>query len=125
MQHPQSPIPQILVVLNLRLIATRPNYHPAAIFQKQLDYILSNIGEDVTAQFKKGASIALERAISSGAKLALLKSKSPSCGNGLIYDGTFSGQLTVGDGIAASLLKEHGIMVFTENEIDSLLNEIE
>lgn len=88
------------------------------------DKVFSNIGEDVTAQFRKGASIALERAIKSGAKLALLKSKSPSCGNGLIYDGAFSGKLTVGDGIAASLLKEHGIMVFTENEIEQLFQKI-
>ena len=77
-----------------------------------------------TDQFKKGASIALERALNSGAKLALLKSKSPSCGKGLVYDGTFSGYLTEGDGIAASLLKEHGIMVFTENEIEQLFQKI-
>lgn len=88
------------------------------------DKVFSNIGEDVTTQFRKGASIALERAIKSGAKLALLKSKSPSCGNGLIYDGAFSGKLTVGDGIATSLLKEHGIMVFTENEIEQLFQKI-
>ncbi len=89
------------------------------------DKVFSNIGEDVTAQFKKGASIALERALSSGAKLALLKSKSPSCGKGLVYDGTFSGYLTEGDGITVSLLKKHGIVIYTEHEIDSLLNEIE
>ena len=89
------------------------------------DKVFSNIGEDVTSYFRKGASIALERAIKSGAKLALLKSKSPSCGKKLVYDGTFSGYLTEGDGITVSLLKKHGIVIYTEHEIDSLLNEIE
>ena len=50
-------------------------------------------------------------------KKAILKAKSPSCGNGLIYDGSFTSTLVVGDGITTKLLKENNIEVFTEDEI--------
>lgn len=74
-------------------------------------------GKDVTQHFLKGAYNALETARKYGCKAALLKSKSPSCGNKTIYDGSFTGKLTEGDGVTAKLLKEHSIAVFTENEI--------
>ena len=48
-------------------------------------------------------------------RFAVLKEKSPSCGSGKIYDGTFTKTLTNGDGVTAKLLKEHGICVFGEN----------
>jgi len=50
-------------------------------------------------------------------KEAILKSKSPSCGSGKVYDGTFSGKLIDGDGVTVKLLKENYIKVFTEDEI--------
>ena len=53
-----------------------------------------------------------------GIKKAILKSKSPSCGCGQVYDGTFSGKLTEGHGITARLLMDHQIEVFTENDKD-------
>ena len=54
-------------------------------------------------------------------KKALLKERSPSCGSGKIYDGSFSSTLIDGDGVTSEYLKERGILVFGEGEIDKLL----
>jgi uncharacterized protein YbbK (DUF523 family) len=75
-------------------------------------------GEDKTKEFKLGALKALETASSNSIKMAIMKSRSPSCGVGQIYDGTFSRNLVEGDGISAALLKANGIKVFSENELD-------
>ena len=74
-------------------------------------------GRDVTVALRKGAAEALKIAKLSGCKEAVLKAKSPSCGSGEIYDGSFSGKLVKGDGITAALLKKNGIKVKTEEEI--------
>lgn len=68
-------------------------------------------GIDVTAAYLKGAHHALKVAQSHGATHVILKARSPSCGCGDIYDGTFSGTLTSGDGVTTALLKRHGITV--------------
>lgn len=81
------------------------------------DKVLSCAGRDVTAEFVKGAEIALKTALDNGCTLALMKAHSPSCGKGMIYDGTFSGTLVPGDGVAAELLMKHGIEVISEEEI--------
>ncbi|WP_415714308.1 DUF523 domain-containing protein [Maridesulfovibrio sp.] len=60
--------------------------------------ILSNEGNDVTEKFTRGAEEALKLAKLVGSKKAILKARSPSCGIGRIYDGTFSGKLIDGDG---------------------------
>ncbi|CAM2069722.1 DUF523 domain-containing protein [Sulfidibacter corallicola] len=73
---------------------------------------------DVTEPFTKGAEQALALAVDQGARLAVLKAKSPSCGVGLIYDGSFSGNLIPGSGVTASLLESHDIRVFTEQQIE-------
>ena len=52
-----------------------------------------------------------------GCKKALLKERSPSCGSGTIYDGSFTGTLVPGDGVTAELLKKHGIKVTDENAL--------
>ena len=80
--------------------------------------VVNKEGKDVTAEYEKGAKEALELANKFGCKIAILKAKSPSCGKGEVYDGSFSGQLTKGNGITAKLLMENGIEVFTENEIN-------
>ena len=86
--------------------------------------VVSNVGKDVTNEYKKGAEIALETALENDCKIALMKAKSPSCGVGKIYDGTFSRKLTDGDGITVRLLKENGIKVFDETQIEELLEYI-
>ena len=83
--------------------------------------VISNVGKDVSEEYTKGAKIALETALRNNCKVALMKAKSPSCGSGKIYDGSFSRTLTDGDGITARLLKENGIKVFNETEIDEFL----
>jgi uncharacterized protein YbbK (DUF523 family) len=82
------------------------------------DKVMSKEGRDCTAEFTLGAERTLAIAKALGIKKAILKSKSPSCGCGKIYDGTFSGTLVDGYGKAAELLKKHGIEVVTENDVE-------
>ena len=79
--------------------------------------VYSKLGTDVTEEFTKGAEAVLYMAKLFGAELAILKENSPSCGSGTIYDGSFSGKLTEGDGVTAELLKKHGITVIGEKKI--------
>ena len=87
------------------------------------DKVLMRDGTDVTVNYRNGAEMALERARSFGCTAAVLKARSPSCGKGVIYDGSFSGSLTDRDGVAAELLKNNGIEVYTEEEIHFLLEK--
>ena len=83
--------------------------------------VMMQDGRDVTENYRTGAQKALETALREGCTLAVLKARSPSCGKGEIYDGTFTKTLIFRDGVTAELLKEHGIRVLTEEEILSLL----
>ena len=83
--------------------------------------VVSKDGNDVTDYFVRGAEAVLHKAASCGCRFAILKARSPSCGTGEIYDGTFSGKTVPGDGITAALLKRSNIAVFTENQIDAFL----
>ena len=83
--------------------------------------VFSRDGFDRTAQYLKGANEVLRLARFFGCEAALLKERSPACGSGKIYDGSFSGTLTDGDGICAALLKKHGITVYGESRIDEFL----
>lgn len=76
--------------------------------------VVTKAGQDVTQMYIDGAHRALEAAQAAGATRAILKSRSPSCGKGSIYDGTFSGSVLHGDGVTAALLSRHGIRVVTE-----------
>lgn len=73
--------------------------------------ILSISGKDVTEEFNRGAEDILKLAKTIGAKKAYLKTDSPMCGRGRIYDGTFSGAMKDGDGVLTKLLIENGIEV--------------
>jgi uncharacterized protein YbbK (DUF523 family) len=79
--------------------------------------VYSRTGEDVTACFERGARETLKIARLLGIGEAVLKQRSPSCGSGQIYDGTFSGRVTAGDGVAATLLKQNGLHVISEEEL--------
>lgn len=81
------------------------------------DRVLSEDGRDVTEEYEKGAEAALLIARMLGADTAFLKENSPSCGCGKIYDGTFSGTLTDGDGVTAEKLKQNGISIYGESMI--------
>lgn len=85
------------------------------------DRVLSKTGADVTAAFVKGAARTLETARKHGAALALLKERSPSCGCGTVYDGTFTGTVIPGNGVAAELLLKNGVKICGESRIGELL----
>lgn len=73
--------------------------------------VITERGKDVTKNFIRGAKKALLIAKKNGIKKAVLKTHSPACGSGLIYDGTFTGRLIKGDGVASALLKKNNIMI--------------
>ena len=87
--------------------------------EQQGEKVVDCEGKDVTAEFRKGAEICLQKVLDSGEEpeLAVLKANSPSCGSCFVYDGTFTGTLTRGDGVFARLIKAHGIRVLTEKDI--------
>lgn len=89
--------------------------------ERKGEKVVRRDGVDVTAEYRKGAETALSLCRKHNISIALMKAKSPSCGAGLIYDGSFSGTLTAGDGVTAALLSENGIKVYTENDINSLI----
>ncbi|MBT3362358.1 MAG: DUF523 domain-containing protein [Chloroflexi bacterium] len=74
-------------------------------------------GVDVTASLIAGAKAALKQARDNKATVFIGKARSPSCGRGMIYDGTFSGKTTPGDGVTSALLKRHGISVITNDQL--------
>lgn len=82
--------------------------------------VIAKDGEDVTSEFIKGAEETLKIAKMMNIKKAILKSRSPSCGCGKIYDGSFSKTLIDGDGITAELLKQNKIEIFNEDSLEEL-----
>lgn len=110
----------------LRLIPVCPEQlgglpTPRIPCERQGQRVVSKAGTDTTQQYQRGAQEALRLAKLFGCKAALLKERSPSCGCGQIYDGSFSKTLVGGDGVTAELLKQHGIAVFGESRICDLL----
>lgn len=87
--------------------------------------ITDRTGEDVTPAFLMGAEKTLELAKKEHVCCALMKAKSPSCGNTQIYDGSFSGQLIEGSGVAASELLRSGIPVFNEHQLEELFQFVD
>ena len=92
-----------------------PTPRPPAEIQG--DRVITCQGQDVTEAYEKGAQIALETAQKFGISKAILKARSPSCGSGQIYDGTFSHRLVPGIGVTCALLNSHGIQVYSEEEL--------
>lgn len=84
--------------------------------------VINNQNIDVTKEYIKGANETLKLAKLFDVKKALLKAKSPSCGKGKIYDGTFSGTLIEGNGVTVDLLQSNGIEVITEQDLEKLIS---
>ncbi len=95
-----------------------PTPRPPAEIQG--DGVINREGIDVTAQYKKGAEEAARLYQLLRCDCAVLKARSPSCGCGEIYDGSFSGALISGNGITAQALNRLGIRVLTEETLNSL-----
>ena len=98
---------------------------PSEYAQDGSEKIINCEAQDVTEYFVRGALLCFDDAKEEAGRLgekiegAILKAKSPSCGSGKIYDGTFSGVLRDGDGCFARLLKKNDINVISEKEIDN------
>ena len=82
--------------------------------------VVARDGRDVTDAFQRGAAQACKLARLYGARLALLKARSPSCGSGTIYDGSFSGRVVPGSGVAAEALSAMGVTIYSEEDIPAL-----
>ncbi len=96
-----------------------PTPRPAA--ERLGDKILTQHQTDVTAAFQKGAERGLDCYRNMHCHAAILKSNSPSCGYGTIYDGTFTGTLTAGNGLFAELLADNHIPIFNEYQLQDCL----
>ena len=77
-------------------------------------------GRDMTEPFAEGARRCADAACAAGCKFAVMKAKSPSCGSGQVYDGSFSGALIPGWGVASALMRERGIRIIDETQLDLL-----
>ncbi len=82
--------------------------------------VVDTAGSDVTAEYLRGAREALKAARLAGARVAVLKARSPSCGKDRIHDGTFSGTLRDGSGVTASLFRREGLEVLSEEDLEGL-----
>ncbi|MBC3414178.1 DUF523 domain-containing protein [Pseudomonas sp. SWRI51] len=80
--------------------------------------VITVVGEDVSAAFLAGAQLAVALVRRHGIRVAVLKSGSPSCGNRLTYDGSFTGVKVAGEGVTTALLRREGVQVFSELELD-------
>jgi uncharacterized protein YbbK (DUF523 family) len=112
--------PEVLTALRerYRLIPVCPEAAgglptPRVPSERRGDSVVTRDGRDVTAPFRRGAEIAGRLAERFGARLALLKSCSPSCGSGAVYDGSFTGTLTPGDGVTTEYLKNKNLIIFS------------
>ncbi|MCM1306735.1 MAG: DUF523 domain-containing protein [Bacteroides sp.] len=88
--------------------------HPA---ERVGDRVIAKDGSDVTEQYSRGADFAVEIAKANDVDYCILKANSPSCGKGVIYDGTFSGAKIQGNGVTAEKLLANGFTVITENDL--------
>lgn len=87
--------------------------------------VMTKDGRDVTDAYRRGAEEVVRLARLYGARAAILKERSPSCGSGQIYDGSFTGTLTAGWGTAAALLRDNGIRVVGESGLADLLRALD
>ena len=97
---------------------------PRAPSERRGDRVVTRDGAEVTAFFHRGAEEVCRLATLYGARIALLKQRSPSCGCGKIYDGSFSGRVIPGEGITAQMLRETGVRVFSEEDLSDALKAL-
>ena len=79
--------------------------------------VFTKSGKDMTDKMQKGAEETLKIARLVNATEVIFKAKSPSCGKGQVYDGSFSGKLVEGNGIVTDFLEKNGLKVVTEKDV--------
>ena len=94
---------------------------PRTPSERQGSRVVMKTGADVTKEYRRGAEAALQAARENHVCAAVLKERSPSCGKGKIYDGTFTGTLKEGNGVTAEMLINAGFAVYGESEIERLI----
>ena len=90
---------------------------PRCCIERLGNQIRTKAGDDMTEALRKGAITALHKAKDAGCTIAILKQRSPSCGAGQIYDGTFTGTLVTGDGMWTELLRQAGFRIITDEDL--------
>ena len=95
---------------------------PRVPAERQGERVVTRDGDDVTSAYIAGAQEALRLARQYDCRYAIFKERSPSCGSGAIYDGSFSSRLIPGDGVAAQLLRKNGVIVLGESQISALVS---
>ncbi|MBP3616952.1 MAG: DUF523 domain-containing protein [Lachnospiraceae bacterium] len=97
---------------------------PRTPSERKGDGVFSKEGEDRTVAFTRGAEEVLRLAKLYGCEVAILKERSPSCGNKEVYDGGFTGTVVTGEGVTAELLRKNGVKVFGESELAEFIEYI-
>jgi len=97
---------------------------PRVPCERRGEKVVNRDGEDRTEAFRRGAAEAHRLGGIFGARYALLKQRSPSCGSVQIYDGTFSGKCIPGEGVTAQLLRANGYRIFGEEQVGELIEEL-
>ena len=125
--NPNEKIQQLLNREDVTLIPVCPEQlgglsTPRVPSERIADRVFNRLGEDVTDNFIRGAEAALQIARLNNCRTAILKERSPSCGCGRIYDGSFSGTLREGNGITAEILMKNGIRVYGESQIPAIFD---
>jgi uncharacterized protein YbbK (DUF523 family) len=87
--------------------------------------VLTAVGQDVTLAFERGAEAAANLCAAHDIRIAILKDRSPSCGGGEIYDGSFTGRRIHGEGVTAARLRGIGVRIFTEDELQAAFDYLE
>lgn len=114
-----------LISICPEVISGLPVPRPPAEIDPITKKVLTIESVDVTEQFDNGAELALRLCQRHNIRLALLKESSPSCGSNSIYDGTFSQQKVIGEGVTTKLLRDNGIKVFSEVSIKELAVQVD
>ena len=93
---------------------------PREPFEIRNGRVYTRSGRDVTAEYEKGAEMALKAAQMLGCECAVLQDRSPSCGIGYVHNGLFDGGLVEGDGKTAELMRQAGIRLVPASQVNEI-----
>ncbi|MFC3032604.1 DUF523 domain-containing protein [Pseudoalteromonas fenneropenaei] len=113
--------PEVAAGLPIPRVAAEIQGRGGAAVLSEQGRIVGSDGSDQTASFVAGAQLALNLCLRENIGFAVLTEGSPSCGSKRIYDGSFTGQQIAGEGVVTALLRQHGVQVFSQHQINELL----